>query len=195
MINKNAVLNFDERELKKLAKPYLDSARAGDWKHALRVVEWVKDLGEGRDDLYLLITAGYLHDIGWSGIAPNSKLTLADIRKLEPRANKNSFELIPEVLSKLKFTNQEQDIVFRLVAAADKYQSKKDDEIIIVDADNLSKLCFDHVNEKFTQQDFSIVIKHFEEDLPSRVKSKKAKELLPKLLVDLKSQLKIHEIQ
>ncbi len=194
MISNNTVFNFDERELKKLAKPYLDSARAGDWEHALRVVEWIKDLGEGRDDLYLLITASYLHDIGWSGIAPNDKLTLDDIRKLEPMANKNSLKLIPEILSKLKFTNQEKAIVSRLVIAADKYQSEKDDEIIIVDADNLSKLCFDHIDEKFVQQDFSTVIKHFEEELPSRIKSRKAKELLPKLLADLKSQLKIHEI-
>ena len=60
-------MRFDEEKLKEVIKPYLESGRAGDWEHAVRVVKWVKEIGQNRADIYLLITAAYIHDIGWFG--------------------------------------------------------------------------------------------------------------------------------
>ncbi len=90
----NRIMKFDERKLKETLQPYFDLARAGDWEHALRVVKWVKKLGQGRNNLYLLVVAAYIHDIGWSGISPKGKINLAEMLKLEPEANKNSSRLI-----------------------------------------------------------------------------------------------------
>jgi HD superfamily phosphodiesterase len=75
-------MNFDEQKLVEVIRPYFYSARAGDWEHANRVVKWAKELGKNRDDLYLLITAAYVHDIGWSGVAPKGKLDLTEMMKL-----------------------------------------------------------------------------------------------------------------
>ena len=178
-------MKFDEEKLKETAKPYFASARAGDWRHALRVVRWVRELGNGRDDLNLLVTAAYTHDIGWSGVAPKGKVDLDEMLKLEPKANENSSKLISEVLTKLQFTDSEIQIINRFVAAADNHQSERKDEAIIVDADNLSKLCPEHLQEKYQPESFSKLIKLWKTELANRIRTQKGKKLFPKLLSEL----------
>ncbi|MFH0806350.1 MAG: HD domain-containing protein [Candidatus Brennerbacteria bacterium] len=185
-------MKFDEKKLIEVARPYFDSARSGDWEHALRVVKWVKELGNGRSDLSLLITASYIHDIGWSGVAPRGKLDLDEMLALEPRANENSSRLIFEVLAKLKFTDPEIDTIKRLVAAADKHQSERDDEAVMVDADNLSKLCFEHLEQKYQPASFSKMIALWENELAGRIRTERGKELFPELLSDLKQKLNLN---
>ena len=182
-------MQFDEDKLMAIIEPYLSRARAGDWEHALRAVEWVKELGAGRKDLYLLITAAYIHDIGWSGVAPIGQLTLDQVIKLEPQANANSSRLILEVLNKLNFTEAEISVVNRLVAAADKHQSEKDDEAVIVDADNLCKLSIDHLRAKFEPESFTSLVDLFEKEFAGRFRTPKAKKIFPKLLKELKKQV------
>jgi len=149
------MMELDEEKLKEIAKPYFLSARSGDWEHALRVVGWVKELGTNRDDLNLLVVAAYIHDIGWSGVAPTGKIDLDEMMGLEKKANNNSSKLIFEVLTKLQFTDLEIKTVDRLVAAADRHRSEQEDEAVIVDADNLSKLCIEHLREKYQPESFS----------------------------------------
>lgn len=182
-------MNFDEEKLIETAKPYFAKARAGDWEHALRVVRWVKELGENREDLQLLITAAYIHDIGWSGVAPRGKIDFDEMLKLEPKANENSSRLIFEVLAKLQFTDSEIQTVGRLVAAADKHQSEKEDEVIIVDADSLSKLCLEHLQEKYKSESFSKLVNRLDVELSSGIKTVKGRQLFPKLLEELKRKI------
>lgn len=181
--------NFNEARLKAIVKPYFKSARAGDWQHALRVVNWVKDLGSARNDLDLLIAAAYVHDIGWSQIAPKGKMDFNEMLKLEPQATANSSRLISEVLKSLQFTDREIKTVKRLVAAADKHVSEQEDEAVIVDADNLSKLCIEHLQEKYQPASFSKLINHWDAELPNRIKTQTGRELLPKLLDALKQKV------
>lgn len=185
----SVVTKFDEHKLIESAKPYLEMARAGDWKHALRVVKWVKELGESRNDLYLLITTAYIHDIGWSGIAPKGKIDFEEMLKLEPEANKNSSILILEILGKLQFTDSEIGTITRLVSAVDRHKSEAEDEAVVVDADNLSKLCFEHLEEKYQPESFPEVINLWETKLSDRIKTQKGKELFPILLSELKQKI------
>ncbi len=178
-------MKFNEKKLEETAKPYFDSARAGDWEHALRVVRWVKELGSGRVDLDLLVTAAYIHDIGWSGVAPKGKIDLDEMIKLESKANDNSSKLISEVLARLQFTEKEIQTVNRLVSAADKHKSFNDDEAIIVDADSLSKLCLEHLQQKYQPESYSKVINLFKAELTNRIKTPQGKKLFPKLLSEL----------
>lgn len=182
-------MKFNEEKLKEIAKPYFATARAGDWEHALRVVKWVKELGNGRDDLNLLITAAYIHDIGWSGVASKGKINLDEMLKLEPKAKENSSKLISEVLTNLQFTNSEIQTVNRLVAAADKHDSEQKDEAFIVDADNLSKLCLEHLEQKYQPESFLKLINRWDTELPNRIKTQKGRELFPKLLEELKQKV------
>ena len=148
-------MKIKEEKIKSTIKPYMKKARSGDWEHTLRVVEWVKILGKKRKDLNILITAAYIHDIGWSGIAPKGKLDLDEMLKLELLANKNSKKLVLEVLNKLKFSEKDINTVQRLVSAVDKHKAKKDDEGIILDADSLNKLCIEHLEQKYQPKSYS----------------------------------------
>ncbi len=182
--------NFNEEKLIEIAKPYFGLAREGDWGHALRVVKWVKELGRGRADLHLLVTAACVHDIGWSGVAPQGKVkSLEEMLKLEPKANKNSSKLVSEVLSKMQFSKTEIEKVKRLVSAADKHKSDQEDEAIIVDADSLSKLCFEHLQEKYEASSFSKFINLWKNEFPNRIKTEKGKELYPDLLSELEQKV------
>ncbi len=183
-------MKHDEEKLEKIAKPYFDSARAGDWEHALRVVRWVKELGNGRADLDLLVTAAYIHDIGWSGVAPKGKIDLDEMIKLEPKANENSSKLISEVLTRLNFTDWEIQTVNRLVDAADKHESAKDDEAINVDADSISKLCLEHLQQKYQPESYFKVVNLFKTELTNRIKTPQGRELFPKLLSELEQTIK-----
>jgi len=178
-------MNFDEEQFKKTIQPYFATARAGDWEHALRVVKWVKELGASRSDLDLLVTAACIHDIGWSGIAPAGKLNFDEMRKLEPQANRNSSILISRVLSQLHFSDSEIQTVNRLVAAADNHQSVLEDEAVIVDADTLSKLCIEHLQEKYQPASYFKLIDLCKYELVYQMKTPKGKEIFPQLLADL----------
>jgi len=178
-----------ENKLITIAKPYLDNCRDGDWNHALRVVKWVKVLGEGRDDLSLLITAAYIHDIGWSNILPKGKVDFQEMLKYEEKANENTQKLVNEVLGKIDFKEEDINTVIRLIKAADKHDSEKDDEAIIVDADSLSKLCVEHVQEKYKSESYQEVISLWEREFPNRFKTDKGKSLYPELLENLKNNL------
>jgi hypothetical protein len=182
---------LDEDNLTKTALPYFQTARTGDWEHALRVVQWIKELGQGRQDLHLLIVAGYLHDVGWSGIAPAGKIDLDEMLKLEPLANQNSPVMVGKILGSLHFSDIEIGIINRLVSAADKHRAEQPDEEIIVDADSLSKLCLEHLNEKYQPESFNKVIELWERELGERVKTAKGKELFPKLLKELKQKVAV----
>lgn len=184
-----AGVRFDEQRLREAARPYFHTARAGDWEHALRVVRWVKELGAGRADLHLLITAAYLHDIGWSGVAPQGMLDLDELLALEPKANANSARLISELLAGLRFTPDEIRTVNRLVSAADQHRSSADDEAIVVDADNLSKLCVEHLREKYKPESYAKALDLFEHQLCARITTRQGKELYPGLLAELKQGL------
>lgn len=185
---------FNERKLKNIVIPYMEKARSGDWRHALRVVKWVKLLGKNRKDLNLLITAAYIHDIGWSRVAPKGKLDFNQMLKLEKKANDNTNKLVPIVMKKIGFSNQEIKIVLRLIEAADNHMSKKDDEEIIVDADNLSKLCVAHIKEKYKPASYGKIISHLENKLAKRIKTEYGKKIYPILLRELKQRL-IQEVQ
>ena len=180
---------MNENKLITIVKPYLDNCRAGDWNHALRVVKWVKVLGKGRADFDLLVTAAYIHDIGWSNILPKGKVDFQEMLKFEEKANENTQRLVTEVLGKMGFKEGDINTVIRLIKVADKHDSEKDDEAIIVDADSLSKLCIEHVEEKYTPESYQEVISLWEREFPKRFKTEKGKSLYPELLENLKKNL------
>ena len=143
-----------KQKITELIQLHIERCRPGDWEHAKRVVRWVKELGQGRSDLILLITAGYIHDIGWRDLVSQEKMTLKKLLELEPKANKNSELYATKVLYQLNFKKDEIEKILRLVSAADKHKAGLEDEEIIVDADQLSKLDIKHLQEKFQKSEW-----------------------------------------
>lgn len=186
-------MSFDEEKFKKLAESHILRCRSGDWNHAKRVVSWVKKLGEGRTDLSLLITTGYIHDIGWRDVLPPQKLSLEKLFEYEDRANANSKPFITELLESMNYSEDDVAKVLQLVAAADKHESKTDDEAIIVDADNLSKLDINHLKEKYKKSEWMKMYEMWRDMLSKRIKTSLGKKLYPplleELLVDIKKSL------
>lgn len=180
---------FDERKFVEVVEPHIQRCRNGDWNHAKRVVKWIKELGSGRSDLYLLITTGYMHDIGWRDVLPPQKLSFEKLLEYEPQANKNSKPFIKELLASLDYSSGEIDTVLKLVAAADKHKSDSDDEAIIVDADNLSKLDINHLNEKFQENEWMKMYNLWKEKFPKRIKTSKGGRIYPSLLEKLRGDI------
>lgn len=187
--SESGVMHLDEEKLIKTAKPYLVRCRDGDWNHSCRVVKWVKRLGQGRKDLPTLITAAYLHDIGWTDVVPKGKLDLDDMLKFEAKANINTPKLVREVLEKMEFEEDEIESTIRLIKAADRHESQTDDEAIIVDADNLSKLSLEHLKEKYKPESYRKLIDRWDRELSKRIKTEQGKEIYPKLLKKLKDEI------
>lgn len=180
--------NIDENKIKEEAEKHLLRCRPGDWNHALRVVKWIKELGKNRPDLCLLATAGYIHDIGWEGVLPaeKEKITFDELFQFEEQANNNSKKFATNFLQELNFDQEEIDTINRLIKAADEHKSKKEDETIIVDADQLSKLDINHLKEKYQQSEWMKMYELWFKEFPQRIQTSKAKEIYPTLLSELK---------
>jgi HD superfamily phosphodiesterase len=179
-------MEISEEKLIEDIKPHILRCRAGDWEHAKRVVKWVKELGEGRTDLFLLITAGYIHDIGWRDLVSKDKITFDELLELEPQANKNSEPNIREILKELDYSESDIETILRLVSAADEHKSSSEDEAIIVDADQLSKLDINHLKEKFQKSEWMKMYELWNKEFDNRITTEKARQIYPDLLLKLK---------
>lgn len=182
---------FNEGRLIAELEPESLRGRDGDWEHARRVVGWVKQLSEGRDDLPLLITAGYVHDLGWRDVIPPQKLTLDRLREYEPTANANSEPYITEFLTRLGYSATDVETVIRIVRAVDVRKGVQDDEKIVLDGDNLSKLSAGHVTQKFQQDEWLKMIDLWRRQLPTRIQTEEGRKLYPDLLDKLERDLKL----
>jgi HD superfamily phosphodiesterase len=165
----------------------LKYCRPGDDTHALRVVKWTEELSANNSNKERIIKAAYVHDLGWYHVLPsNQKLTKDELKQFEPIANKQSATIISNFLSKHGEINSEITEILKLVKAADLHESHNNDEAIIVDADNLSKLTIDHVAEKYRPSDWMKMWTLWNEEFPKRIQTEKGKLLYPKLLLQLK---------
>ncbi|MEI7579695.1 MAG: hypothetical protein WCJ58_06745 [bacterium] len=170
--------------------------RPGDWNHAKRVAKWVEELAVPElSEKELLLKAAYIHDIGWREIFPGNKSTItkAELLKFEPQANANSVPFVTEFLTKLKHSTQEINTILSYIKAADLHQSQNAIEAIIVDADSLSKLNIDHLQEKFAKKSWQEVYQLFDTELPKRIQTVYAKKVFPGLLQKLKSEIQAAE--
>ncbi|MDP3956754.1 MAG: hypothetical protein Q8P97_02040 [bacterium] len=180
-------MNFNEENFKSKAENEISRCRPGDWNHACRVVGWVKELGKDREDLPLLISAAYIHDIGWRDVLPSDKrITFDELLKFEKQANDNSEKFTSAFLESLEYSSDDIETVNRLIRAADEHASNTDDEEVIVDADNLSKLTIDHLKEKYQPSEWIRMHGVFSEMFPTRLKTEIGKSRFPSLLNDLK---------
>jgi HD superfamily phosphodiesterase len=173
-------------------KPIILECRSGDWEHAVRVVEWIKVLGKDRNDLLILIIAGYLHDIGWYKLVGRRvKLSRAELLKLQPKADKQTETLLTEVLKDINLEGENIKKIKRLIQATETYIAAEEDEKILVDSDNLSKTDPNHIKEKYKKTDWLEIIDLFEQKLPQRIKTKQGKKLFSVKLAELRTNIEM----
>lgn len=183
-------MGFNEEQFARVIKPHILRCRAGDWEHAQRVVYWVKKLGKDRSDLSVFIVAAYVHDLGWRDVLPrNDILSREELKRSEPEANDNSEKYIKELLAQLNHSEEDIEVVLHLVNAADAHRSQNEDEAIIVDADNLSKLCIKHLREKYRQDNWMAMYNLWKEEFPERIQTEYGKSVYPELLLTLRNDI------
>lgn len=116
---------------------------------------------------------------------------------MQPQADKQTDILVRDVLSGFHLSEDDIETILRLIKATETYESNEEDEIILVDADNLSKTSPDHIKEKYAKSDWLNMCDLFEEKLPLRIKTDQAKKLLPAKLIEcrkiLESELKLSQ--
>lgn len=180
-------MKFNERSYRAKVRPHLLRCRPGDWEHAQEAAGWVKKLGKGRSDLPLLITAAYIHDLGWRDVFHTSRpIALKLILRRERQANRNSEPFVTAFLKDLHYTSPQIRKVLRLIRAADQHHSHRPDEAVLVDADQLCKLSFRHIKNKFKRSDWPELISMWETRFRKTIKTERAKAFVPVLLAKLK---------
>ena len=187
-------MEFEEGKLRSTVQPHILKCRDGDWNHSLRVVSWVKKLGKNRDDLRLIITAAYLHDVGWKNVLPKGRITLEKLRAYEAEANNNSEESVTTILRELKYSINEISTVNRLIKSADSRNPNTVDEKIITDSDNLSKLSIKHLEEKYQISKWKRMLMLWIKVFPKRIKTAEAKKLYPQLLNNLMKEIEAQNL-
>ena len=180
---------FNEENIIKAIEPHIKRCRPGDWEHAKRVVKWIKELGSEKENMPLLITTGYIHDIGWRDLINKEKITFEELLVLEPKANKNSEPNIRELLRQLDYIESDIEIILKLVSAADEHKSSAEDEAIIVDADQLSKLDINHLKEKFQKPEWIKMYELWSDKFKKRITTERARQIYPNLLLKLKAEI------
>lgn len=182
-------MKFEEQKFIDYIKPYYDFCRMGDFNHVTRTAKWVKELARDKIDFDLFLATAYIHDIGWYKVAPNHTLTIEEIGELKSLADTQAPKLIKEVLEKFDFTKEEINKSIKLVESADRHSSNNEEEAIIVDSDNLSKLCKEHFIEKYEPSSHEKWIEKFEREFPDRIKTKRGLDIYKNLLSNLRKEL------
>ena len=180
---------FDEKKFVELVGPHIERCRPGDWVHAQKVVDWVKKIGEGREDLDQIVMAAYIHDIGWRGVFGGDRITKDKLLELEPMANENSEKFVREVMRDWGSSEDDIRVVLRLIWAADAHKSESDDEAVIVDSDNLSKLDIEHLRNKFEKGEWVKLLRMWQGSFGERIKTDLGQRVYPGLLVELEREI------
>jgi hypothetical protein len=183
-------MKFNEKQYRSAVRPHLLRCRPGDWEHAQEAACWVKLLGKGRRDLPLILSAAYIHDLGWRDIFHTSRpIALQRILKYERRANRQSKPFVTAFLKNLDYTTPQIKTILRLIHAADQHRSRRPDEAVMVDADQLCKLSLRHIRNKFKQSDWPKLVAMWDERFRTSIRTKRGQAYVAPLLAKLKHQV------
>jgi putative nucleotidyltransferase with HDIG domain len=159
-------------ELESYAVGFLSKGREWDVPHTKAVVYYAEQIaGSENLDLLVIVTAAWLHDIGYSSLFEGS-----DSKKFEQVMNKKAAHMVngekmareflaqPHIKS---FYKKEQiERIVHLVSVHDKIDELKDkDEIALMEADTLGALDASRVTPTFNRKDAA---KYINEDVLGR---------------------------
>jgi putative nucleotidyltransferase with HDIG domain len=150
-----------ENKIEEFAVSLLRQGRK-DWDepHTRAVVYYAHKLGEGKDiNQKVLITAAWLHDIGYIGLFDEDSQyrTFEEIKQRKALHMEKGAEMAKEFLNQAgirEFYNPDEiDRVIHLVKVHDKLSELKDlDEIILAEADTLGALDYKRVKHTLDQK-------------------------------------------
>ncbi len=140
--------SYIEDRLKEAAHKLLVHARAGDWEHTLRAVDYGKYLLKyEKGDPDIVIPALYLHDIGWSRVDYSDFKQAAPVNKrLAASARLHmqyGAELAFEILSQLEYNPSIRNCILTIVQVHDAtdtiFALNNPSATLVVEADRLDR--------------------------------------------------------
>jgi len=149
-----------------------------DYEHSLASAKWMKRLikGEGGNEK-ILVTAMYLHDIGYAEILKDG-YTLEQRISSKPTHPIIGAEKAKALLSTLGYAPEEISQIYRLIVVHDILEGEKNfDEQLVLEADTLSQID-PAVSGGFDEENFSKYVELFERKRFPRVKTETGKKLL-----------------
>ncbi len=176
------------------AKKYLDKGRANwDLNHTLAAVYWMKKLLEVEDgDTKILVTAMYLHDVGYSNLSKNWDYSvMSNFKELHME---RGMEIAKNILDDLDFLDSEKEEIIRLIGIHDKLSELSSfNELLVMEADSLAQIDLERVSHDSNYGNLLIFLDSFKKKRAVRFFSETGKkylsELLPKIEIHFSSFL------
>lgn len=173
-----------EDKIKTEALLLLEQGKQGwDAPHTLAAVDWMRKLiaKEGGNEK-ILVTAMYLHDIGYANkrgaglkdIMSNTKLDHEEIGAREAE----------KIIRKIGgFSPEEIKQIVHLVRFHDHLDSiDSHDRQLVMEADSLAAINWERIKPTFNREDTIKYLQHFKETRPGKFRTETGKNLLKKLL-------------
>jgi len=177
-----------ENQIKKQALALLESGRPDfDAPHTLAAVYWMKQLLKTeKSNEKILVTAAYLHDIGYS------RMGIVNDWQAVHNAKKDHMEhgvkLAAPILEKSGFSKSEKMDVLRLIGVHDKLEAlSTPDEYLLFEADSLGQIDISRVCSNFDFAGRKKFIGSFEKKRLPRFRTKTGKKFAAILFPKAKS--------
>ena len=156
----------NEDEIRSKAEQYLTKGRPNwDVPHTLETVRWMQELvnAEG-GNRQVLVSAMYLHDIGWGGMFDNQQCNYDTVSAGKKLQAQQSVERAREILTDLRRPSSEIGHILSLIGVHDDLdQVETPYEILVLEADTLGQLSTPQ-NGNFGTLDYSRFIDHVREE-------------------------------
>ncbi|MFA5763263.1 MAG: HD domain-containing protein [archaeon] len=176
-----------EDQIKEIALEELEKGKPDfNIPHTILAVEYMRKLisNEGGDER-ILITAIYLHDIGYAGLIKNGTglADRIDAKKLHMiKGSKKSKEL----LKPLGFTKKEIQEISNLILTHDTFENNKThNEQLMFEADSLAMINRDRAPGTFSEEDMKAFLKFFKRLRIPLIKTKTGKQIFEELWTKL----------
>ena len=147
--------NKIEEELKIRVKPLLEKGRNGDWQHTLRALDYARYLlryETGEEDIVL--SALYLHDIGWGRVDYSDFKNAPFALKKDARSvNLHMLygaEMAVEILEEMGYDPEKISVITSIIAVHDipdkVFTMDNPSAILVMEADRLDRYGPDSLN-------------------------------------------------
>ena len=185
--------NLEDKLFEKI-KPLLENSRPG-WNlsHTISSVHWMKKLieKEGGDER-ILITAMYMHDVGYETSLKKGYQFEESMKVKEKDHPDNHMkigaEYCKQILPDLGYTSKEIEKIARLVLIHDdleeierSYSENDLNAQLVMEADSLAQIDVEQVTPTFNKKSCFEFNAYFEKERMSKFKTDAGKEFLPSL--------------
>lgn len=183
-----------EIRIRKIALKYLKYGRIEwDIPHTLCSVYWIKKIvKKEKGNERILVTAAYLHDIGYSGLFKTKKIGHGNVLRKKGLHMEVGAEIAKKELQKLKyFSKKEIDEICHLVSMHDKLgKIKTKNEILLMESDSLGMIDVKKVTPSFDPENYVLFFNEFKKERLPIIRTKTSKKFLKKLIKNAESYYK-----